>query len=397
MAKSAGAKPVVKDLHLTPVSAATARLTVTVKAIPLRTIMDVTAKPGYGDLGLDTAITGPVTVEWGGPAANIADTVQIGANLQLAPTGVARVGVRNNVPVHGQILARYDGSRQVVNIERVTALTPATTLNVSGVLGVNKGDPLTALRADLQARDVGEFDQLLTTLDLESGGKKGSAAVPVVLHGTLGFNGTASGPILNLDVKGHLVADNLELKLGTVTDTLIDSVVADAEYSPSTGVAVASSTIKRQTAVLNLTGTLRPRRVVGKRGAVDYEWDQGMGIDANVKHGERRSDRPAGCRGAAKQGAGNGNGEYQRACFGDDREHERRRQRDADQWRGVWRGVPDDCRGCDCAGAADGVNASRVLVAAHGMQVTSNLAAATTLRASAFVRISRARISSFQS
>ena len=88
------------------------------------------------------------------------------------------------------------------------------------------------------------------------------------------------GRSANLDVKGHLVADNLEVKLGTVTDALIDSVVADAEYSPSTGVAVASSTIKRQTAVLNLTGTVQPRRVVGPRGVVDYEWDEGMGIDA---------------------------------------------------------------------------------------------------------------------
>jgi len=370
VAKSAGAKPVVKDLNLTPVGSATAHLTVTVKAIPLRTIMDITAKPGYGDLGLDTAITGPVTVEWGGPAKSIADTVQIGANLQLAPTGVARPGVRNNVPVHGQILAKYDGSREVVNIERVTALTPATTLNVSGVLGVNKGDPLTALRADLQARDVGEFDQLLTTLNLQSGGKKGSAAVPVVLHGTLAFNGTASGPIANLDVKGHLVADNLELKLGTATDTLIDSVVADAEYSPSTGVAVATSTIKRQTAVLNLTGTVHPRRVVGKRGVVDYEWDQGMGIDANVKLvnaqvsdlleivGQQNKVPVTGTANIDAHVSGtienmNGGGKVTLT-------------------NGVAYGEGYQTIAVDATVLGQQIDASRVLVAAHGMQVTGN-------------------------
>ena len=64
----------------------------------------------------------------------------------------------------------------------------------------------------------------------------------------------------NLDVKGHLTADNIEVKLGTVTDTLLDTVVADGEYSPNSGVAVASSTLKRGTAVLNLTGTVHPRR-----------------------------------------------------------------------------------------------------------------------------------------
>jgi len=283
VAKSAGAKPVVKDMHLTPVSSAHAYLTVTVNKIPLRTIMDITATPGYGDLGLDTSITGPVQVEWGGPATNIADTVQVEAKLDLSPTGVVRANARNNVPVRGEIVAHYDGSREVVNIQHVIAQTPATTLNVAGTLGVNKGDPLTALTVDLQARDVGEFDQLLQTLGFEANGKKGSAAVPVVLHGTLGFHGTASGAIANLDVKGHLVADNLEVKLGTVTDTLIDSVVADAEYSPSTGVAVASSTIKRNTAVLNLTGTVHPRRVVSRRGVATFVWDNDMAVDATVK------------------------------------------------------------------------------------------------------------------
>ena len=283
VAKSAGAKPVVKDMNLTPVSSALAFLTVTVNKIPLRTIMDITANPQFGDLGLDTSITGPVKVEWGGPAVDIADTVQVDANLQLTPTGTKRARAVNNVPVSGQVLAHYDGRREVVNITKVLAQTPATVLNASGVLGVNKGDPLTALKVDLQAHDIGEFDQLLQTLGFEANGKKGSAAVPVVLHGTLGFNGTASGPILNLDVKGHLVADNAEVKLGTLADVLVDSVVADAEYSPSTGVAVASSTIKRNTAVLNLTGTVHPRRVYSRRGAASYVWDEGMAVDASVK------------------------------------------------------------------------------------------------------------------
>ncbi|HZL29017.1 MAG TPA: translocation/assembly module TamB domain-containing protein [Acidobacteriaceae bacterium] len=370
VAKSAGAKPVVKDLRLTPVGAANAHLTVTVKAIPLRTILDIAAPPNFGDLGLDTAITGPVKVDWGGPAADIADTVQVDANLQMAPTGVARAGARSNVPVHGQILAKYDGGSEVVRIDRVTVLTPATALNVSGVLGVNKGDPLTALRVDLQARDIGEFDQLLTTLDLTSGGKKGSAAVPVVLHGTLAFNGTASGPILDMDVKGHLVADNVEVKLGTGTDTLIDSIVADAEYSPSTGVAVASSTIKRQTAVLNLTGTVHPRRVAGKRGAVAYVWDKGIGIDANVKlvnaqvtdlleiAGQQNKVPVTGTANITAHVSGtienmNGGGNVTLT-------------------NGVAYGEGYQTIAVDATVLGQQIDASRVLVAAHGMQVTGN-------------------------
>lgn len=283
VAKAADAKPVVKDMNLTPVGSSHAYLTVTVKGISLRTIMDVTARPNYGDLGLDTAINGPVKVEWGGAAANIADTVQVEANLKLTPTGQTRARAKNNVPVSGEVIARYDGRTEVVNIQRVSVNTPATSLNANGVLGVANGNPRTALNLDLQARDLGEFDQLLTTLGLQNGGKTGTAAVPVVLHGTLGFHGTASGPVQNLDVKGHLNADNIEVKLGTVADTVIDSVVADAEYSPYTGVAVASSTIRRQSAVLNLTGSARPHKVVSRRGVVSYEWDNFTSVDAGVK------------------------------------------------------------------------------------------------------------------
>jgi translocation and assembly module TamB len=370
VAKSAGAKPIVKDLKLTPVTSTLAFLTVTVKSIPLRTIMDITANPKFGDLGLDTAITGPVKVDWGGPAKDIADTVQVEANLQLSPTGVVRKGAVNNVPVTGQVLAHYDGGREIVNITRVTAQTPATVLNASGVLGVNKGDPLTALRVDLQAHDIGEFDQLLQTLDLESNGKKGSAAVPVVLHGTLAFNGTASGPIANLDVKGHLVADNVEVKLGTVVDTLLDTAVMDAEYSPSTGVAIASSTLKRQTAVLNLAGTVHPRCVVSSRGAVSYIWDDTMAIDATVKLANAQATDLLQMMGQQNKvqitGVANINGHV--AGTVDDLTG----GGNVTLTNGVAYGENYQTIAVDATVQGRQLTASRVLVAAHGMQVTGS-------------------------
>jgi hypothetical protein len=80
------------------------------------------------------------------------------------------------------------------------------------VLGVNVGDPLTNLQVNLQTRDLGEFDQLLQTLAFEGNGKKGAAAIPVVLHGNANFVGTAKGAIRNLDVKGHVTANDLVLQ-----------------------------------------------------------------------------------------------------------------------------------------------------------------------------------------
>ena len=282
-AKAVGGKAPVKGAAtLPPVQPAHAYLVATLNKIPLRTIMDVTAPQNYGDLGFDTAVSGPVKMEWGGPAKDIADSVVADGTLTFAPTGVRRRGALSDIPVSGQALAHYSGTNETVAIQRIALQTPESNIEASGILGVNKGDPLTSLRVDLTVRDLGEYNQLLLTLGLQGNGKKGAAAIPVVLHGAMQFNGTARGAIRDLDVKGHLEATNVEAKIGT-TDALIDSVVADAEYAPNTGLLVASSTIKRGTAVLNVAGSLKPRKAVSRRGVTTYEWDKGMAIDATLQ------------------------------------------------------------------------------------------------------------------
>ena len=279
-------KPVPR-LKTSPVSAngvyAHAYLVATVNAIPLRTIMEATEVTGYGDLGFDTAVTGPVKVEWGGPVANVADTVTVDGDLKFRPTGVTRKGAVNNVPMTGETQAHYDGKKEVVNIQHVILVTPGSSTEASGVLGVNEGDALTDLRVDMTVRDLGEFDQLLQTLGFAANGRKGTAAVPVVLHGGLVFNGTAIGRAADLDMKGHLQGSQIEVKLGTDLDTLVDSVVADGEYSYDEGLAVASSTIKRGSAVLNVAGTMRPRKVASRKGVADYLWDEGTDVNATVQ------------------------------------------------------------------------------------------------------------------
>ncbi len=170
-----------------------------------------------------------------------------------------------------------------VRIEQITLQSPQSNLEASGILGVNLGDPLTALRVDLQVRELEEYDQLLQTLGFAANGKKGRAAIPVVLHGAMEFNGTARGAVADLDLKGHLQATGAEVKLGTAMDAVIDSVVADAEFSPYAGLAIATSTIKRGTAVLNVEGTFKPRKVVRGTRVSTYEWDDGTAIDAKMQ------------------------------------------------------------------------------------------------------------------
>lgn|GEM_PF-340975 len=311
-------KGIVSDAPVVaPVVPARAYLTVKVDRIPLRTILDITAPPNYGDLGFDISMSGPLKVEWGGPATSIADTVQADANLQLSPTGVRRRGALSDIPVKGQLLGHYDGKTEVVQINRMEADTPQSTLSASGILGVNLGDPLTDLNVDLSVRNLAEYDQLLRTLGLTGNGKKGVAAIPVDLHGQAKFQGTARGAIAKLDVKGHLEATNLEVRMGgsapahvpatppqgsllttamsarnvplpatassTQTDIHIDTLIADAQYTPS-GLAVASSTITQGSAVLHVAGAFRPRTVIVKK-ATTYVWDDLTAVDANIQLG----------------------------------------------------------------------------------------------------------------
>ena len=182
------------------VTRAHAYLTVTVDRISLNTITEVTATSQYRNLGFDTSINGPVKVEWGGPVTNIADSVLVDANLSLKPVGTH--GGRD-IPISGLVQGHYDGQSETVKVKQIAVNTPQSALLVDGVLGVNAGDPLTALNVDLQVRDLGEYDQLLRTLGLAGAkGEKGAAAIPIALHGDAHFHGTAKGAIAKLDVKG---------------------------------------------------------------------------------------------------------------------------------------------------------------------------------------------------
>jgi translocation and assembly module TamB len=370
-AVAVGAKPpVTGKVALPKVQSAHAYLDAVITKIPLRTIMDVTAPEHYGDLGFDTAVSGPVKVEWGGSTADVADTVEVDGNLTVAPTGVKRAGALSNIPVTGQVLAHYTGKTEVVQIQHMAFQTPESTLEGSGVLGVSLGDRFTSLRVDLVVHDLGEYDQLLQTLDLEANGKKGTAAIPVVLHGAMQFNGTAVGEIRDLDVKGHLQASSVEAKFGTTTDVMIDSVVADAEYSPNSGVAVASSTIKRGTAVLNVAGTIRPRKEVSARGVATYFWDDGMAVDTNVQLEKASVDDVLQIAGQEGHVPLTGTIEVHAHAAGLLNDLAGKGQ--VTLSNGVVYGEPYESAAADLGVQGCTIEASRVVVKMHGMQISGN-------------------------
>lgn len=394
-AKAVNAKAPVQSLKLTEQPHAHAFMTVRVKGITLRTIMDITAPEHYGDLGLDTAIDGPVTVEWGGPATDISSTVQVGANLKLSPTYVPKRGAKENVPVSGVVVAHYDGRSQVVNIQTVNVHTPGTILSVNGVLGVNNGDPLTNLQVNLQARDLSEFDQTLQTLGFEANGKRGSAAIPVDLHGTMSFVGTAKGAVRTLDVKGHLTANDLAVHLGSEADIHIDSVVADAEYAPNTGLAIAESTIKRNTAVLNVVGFFRPHRMVSRSGVVSYVWDDDLSMNATAKLANAQVEDLLSIVGQQNRVKLTGTANINAHATGTLRSLSG--SGNLTLTNGVAYGEPYQTLAVDVSAQGTQINATRVLLQAHDMQIhgsgSYNLA---TRRITAHVNGNDLRLSKFQ-
>jgi translocation and assembly module TamB len=274
-------------------------LTATTDHLPLRTIMLDTAPVGYGDLGFDTSVNGPVTVHWGGTEPEVSDTVMIDAELQMLPVGHGPAVRSGDIPVLGQISGHYDGKREIVNLQRLVLSTPQSSLTASGVLGVNIGDALTQLKTNLTVHDLSEYDTLLTTLGWAGNGRVGAKSIPVNLHGTAVFDGTAQGEIAKIDIKGHLEAENLEVRLGDFadatpeqaakhaaiqsppTDVHIDHLTSDAEYTPS-HVTVTTSTIEQGSAVLHIGGSFAPRSIL-KHGIPDYVWDDGTQINATAQ------------------------------------------------------------------------------------------------------------------
>ncbi|MGI4855138.1 MAG: translocation/assembly module TamB domain-containing protein [Janthinobacterium lividum] len=281
-AKIAQAKPpVTGSPTIDPVERAHGYVDVRVTNISLRTINEISEPKRYQDLGFDTAVNGPVHAEWGGSTKDLPSSVVVTTDLKLAPQGIAGRGRRQNIPLSGLLKATYRGSDETVSIQQLEAHTPASNVAATGTVGVANGDPLTRLALTADLRDLGEFDSILNAVGYQSNGKKGSSALPVILHGDAHFQGTASGPISALRVKGHLQANQLQAHLGSAGDIAIDSVVADADYSPA-GVTVASSTIRRGSAILNLSGGITPHRLV-KRGVVSYAFDDYAQVNAKVQ------------------------------------------------------------------------------------------------------------------
>ena len=170
-----------------------------VRGVRLSTVLASVVPPHYRDLGFDTAGEGNVSVDWTGSP----DDLTVAAVLAMSVPDKSLPGL---LPISGSVDAKYFQRGGRVDINRLEAHSPATTLNVSGPLGVYPVERPSNLSVHLVNHNLGEFDHVLKALDLGINGKPGIGGLPVSLQGDATFDGSATGSLVDPAFSGHLTA-----------------------------------------------------------------------------------------------------------------------------------------------------------------------------------------------
>ena len=170
-----------------------------VSGVRLSTVLASVVPPHYRDLGFDTAGEGNVSVDWTGSP----DDLTVAAVLAMSAPDTPTPGL---LPLSGSVDAKYFQRGGRVDINRLEAHSPATTLNVSGPLGVYPVERPSNLSVHLVTHNLGEFDHVLKALDLGINGKPGIGGLPVSLQGDATFDGSGTGSLVDPAFQGHLTA-----------------------------------------------------------------------------------------------------------------------------------------------------------------------------------------------
>ncbi len=243
-----------------------------VRGVLLSTVLYSVVERGYQDLGFDTVGEGPVNVDWTGDASDLT----IAAKLVMTTPDKTAPG---ELPISGTVDAKYFQRGGRVQINQLEAHSPATTLNVSGLLGVYPLTEASNLTIHLVNHNLGEFDRVLKTLDLGIGGKKGIGGLPVQLHGDATFDGEGLGSLVDPAFKGHLTANRFStnfafpVKAGQpplTTNISWDELDATGSYS-SRLIDVQQAVLSRGKTVIHASGQLQAHRISKRRVAFDDE------------------------------------------------------------------------------------------------------------------------------
>jgi translocation and assembly module TamB len=272
-----------------------------VRGVLLTTVLESVVPPHYRNLGFDTAGEGNVSVDWTGSP----DDLTVAAVLAMSVPDKPTPGL---LPLSGTVDAKYFQRGGKVQINQLEAHSPATTLKVSGLLGVYPVERPSDLTIHLVNHNLGEFDHVLKALDLGVNGKPGISGLPIQLHGDATFDGVGTGSLVDPAFKGHLNAKQFSSSFllpalsskpqqpaqpsaepvalpaadstpgGTPTSIFWDELDTNASYSSSL-ISVDHATLIRDKTVIHASGQLEAHRINRRRVAFD---DQAT-INANAQ------------------------------------------------------------------------------------------------------------------
>jgi translocation and assembly module TamB len=243
-----------------------------VRGVLLSTVLYSVVERGYQDLGFDTLGEGPVNVDWTGDASDLT----VAAKLVMTTPARTAPG---ELPISGSVDAKYFQRGGRVQINALEAHSPATTLNVSGSLGVYPLTEASNLTIHLVNDNLGEFDRVLKTLDLGIDGKKGIGGLPVQLHGNATFDGQGLGSIMDPAFKGHVTASQfsthfaIPVKAGqppVSRNFAWDGLDATGSYSSSL-IELDQAVVSRGKTVIHASGRLKAHQISRRRVAFDDE------------------------------------------------------------------------------------------------------------------------------
>ena len=218
-------------------------------------ILDVVAPPQFRRFGFDTVATGTANVDWTGDA----NTSLVGAaDVTLAPPPTPTPG---EVPVTGSVQAQYMQRSGSVAISKLDVHTPASSIQVTGSLGVYPDTRPTQLTAGLTTGNLAEFNSALETFGISAHGQP--SPVPAILHGRAQFHGEVTGNLASPDFQGHVQATDFEItpRLAAAAAPGLqavhfDSLTADAEYSAG-ALTIGAATLLEKKTVIHLDGQVR--------------------------------------------------------------------------------------------------------------------------------------------
>jgi translocation and assembly module TamB len=262
-----------------------------VRGVLLSTVLESVVPPHYRNLGFDTAGEGNVSVDWTGSPDDLTVAAVLAMSIPDRPTP-------GLLPLSGTVDAKYFQRGGKVQINQLEAHSPATTLKVSGLLGVYPVERPSDLTIHLVNHNLAEFDHVLKALDLGVNGKPGIGGLPIQLHGDATFDGVGTGSLVDPAFKGHLTAKQFSTSFvlpalsskpqkpaqpstepvalpaadstaaGTPTSIYWDELDTNASYSSSL-ISVDHATLTRDKTVIHASGQLEAHRINRRLVAFD--------------------------------------------------------------------------------------------------------------------------------